>query len=145
MSNETEYVAPEKIENILVRSAFIAQCFVYGDSLQNSLVAIVVPDEDYVRSWIETNVPLLSTSSIEEICKNPVLTRAVLSDIKDLSRKNQLQGFEVVRAIRLHPVPFSVDNDLMTPTFKLKRQKIRDMHEQTIKELYNDNKPISKL
>lgn len=146
--SQGEYVAPEKIENILIRSAFIAQCFVYGDSLQNSLVAIVIPDEDYVRRWVETNVPLLSTASIEEICKNTVLTNAVLSDIKELSIKNQFQGFEVVKAIRLYPTPFSVDNDLMTPTFKLKRQKIRDVHEKAINELYNDittSKPISKL
>jgi long-chain acyl-CoA synthetase len=145
--SQGEYVAPEKIENILIRSAFIAQCFVYGDSLQSSLVAIVIPDEDYVRSWVEDNIPLLSKSSIDEICKNLTLNNAVLSDIKDLSIQNKLQGFEVVKAIRLHPTPFSVDNDLMTPTFKLKRQKIRDVFEKTIADMYNEIiiKPSSKL
>lgn len=144
--SQGEYVAPEKIENVLIRSAFIAQCFVYGDSFQSALVAIVIPDEDYVRSWVESNAPLLSTSSFQDICKNPVLASAVLNDIRDFSKQNQFQGFEVVRAIRLHPTPFSVENDLMTPTFKLKRQKIRDIHENTITELYKEiNKPISKL
>ena len=143
--SQGEYVAPEKIENILIRSAFIAQCFVYGDSVQSSLVAIVVPDEDYVRTWVETNIPLLSTSSIDEICNNQALTSAVLSEIQEISRQNQFQGFEIVKAIRLNPTPFSVENDLMTPTFKLKRQKIRDMHEKTITDMYNDVTPISKL
>jgi long-chain acyl-CoA synthetase len=144
--SQGEYVAPEKIENILTRSAFIAQCFIYGDSLKNSLVAIVVPDEEYVRSWIEAKIPALSTASIEEICINPVLSSAVLNDIKDLSNEHKFQGFEVVKSLRLHPTPFTIENDLMTPTFKLKRQKIRDTYERIIAELYDDLKtPTSKL
>lgn len=31
-----EYIAPEKIENILVQSPYVAQAFVHGDSLQVS-------------------------------------------------------------------------------------------------------------
>jgi long-chain acyl-CoA synthetase len=144
--SQGEYVAPEKIENILMRSAFIAQCFVYGDSLQNSLVAIIVPDEENVRSWIKTNQASLATASIDEICRNHALKRAVLCDIQDVSQKSQLQGFEMVQAIHLDPTPFSVENDLMTPTFKLKRQKIRDANINVISELYNEIKhPTSKL
>ncbi|XP_002965142.2 long chain acyl-CoA synthetase 6, peroxisomal [Selaginella moellendorffii] len=39
-----EYIAPEKIENVYHKSKFVAQCFVYGDSLNASAVAIVVVD-----------------------------------------------------------------------------------------------------
>lgn len=46
-----EYVAPEKIENVLCRSILIGQVFVYGDSLQSYLVAVVVPDEEPTRNW----------------------------------------------------------------------------------------------
>jgi hypothetical protein len=35
--------AAEKIENVYARSKFVAQSFVYGDSLMPSLVAVVVP------------------------------------------------------------------------------------------------------
>lgn len=34
-----EYIAPEKIENVYVRSAPVAQVFVHGDSLQVNLWA----------------------------------------------------------------------------------------------------------
>lgn len=40
-----EYVAPEKIEGVYTRVPLIAQVFVDGESHQNHLVAIVVPDE----------------------------------------------------------------------------------------------------
>merc|ERR1712185_762827 len=41
-----EYIAPEKIENINALSKFIAQNFVYGDSLQRELVCIATIDPD---------------------------------------------------------------------------------------------------
>lgn len=41
-----EYIAPEKLENVFNKSQLIAQNFVYGDSLQAQLVAIVVPDKE---------------------------------------------------------------------------------------------------
>ncbi|CAE7161577.1 ACSL6, partial [Symbiodinium necroappetens] len=44
-----EYVAPEKLENLNVQSKFIAQSFVYGDSLKTQLVSIVVPDPEVAK------------------------------------------------------------------------------------------------
>jgi long-chain acyl-CoA synthetase len=134
--SQGEYVAPEKIENILMRSPLIAQIFVHGDSKQNDLVAIVVPDEDVVRGWVESNGSLRSAVSFSDLCKTSELNDAIMEDIRKLSKESNLQGFETVKAIMLHSVLFSIANDLMTPTFKLKRQKIRDAHEKDIDELY---------
>lgn len=44
--SQGEYVAPEKIENIYVRVNGVAEVFVYGDSLENFLVGIIVPNKD---------------------------------------------------------------------------------------------------
>ena len=44
-------MAAEKIENIYGNSQFVLSSFVYGDSLQSKLVAIVVPDPDFLVSW----------------------------------------------------------------------------------------------
>lgn len=39
-----EYVALEKVESLMCSHPFIAQIFIYGDSFQSYLIAIVVPD-----------------------------------------------------------------------------------------------------
>jgi long-chain acyl-CoA synthetase len=46
-----EYVAPEKIENVYARSPFVLQSFVYGNSLRAQLVAVVIPDPEYLLPW----------------------------------------------------------------------------------------------
>lgn len=144
--SQGEYVAPEKIENILTRSAYIAQCFVYGDSFQSALVAIVVPDEEVVRGWAKSNAGANETDSFALLCQNSSLKDTIMGDVERLSKENKLQGFETVKAIHLESTPFSADNDTMTPTFKLVRQKIRDQNERVINELYAKlSPPRSKL
>lgn len=50
----------EKIETVYSRSPFVAQIFVYGDSLQMSLVAVVVPNKQTVTQFaIDNNIPVV--------------------------------------------------------------------------------------
>ena len=53
--SQGEYIAPEKIENVLILSKYIAQCFIYGDSLKNALVSVIVVEEAEVKAWAEAN------------------------------------------------------------------------------------------
>jgi long-chain acyl-CoA synthetase len=141
-----EYVAPEKIENILLRSPLIAQCFVYGDSLQSSLVAIVVPDEEPARRWAEISAPLIVGAPFADLCSSSSLRQAVVDDIARLSREDGLHGFETVRAVHLTHRAFTAEEDMLTPTFKLKRQKVRDAYQREIRDLYSAMPPTpSKL
>lgn len=82
-----EYIAPEKIENVYVRSRPVAQVFVHGDSLQvrrvlclcpyetngfclqSCLIGIVVPDPEVLTSFAKN---LGVHGSLQELCKNKV-------------------------------------------------------------------------
>jgi long-chain acyl-CoA synthetase len=144
--SQGEYVAPEKIENILINSSLIGQCFVYGDSLQSTLVGLVVPDEQPVRLWAQKHAPELAQAPWQELCQSPALKAAILKEIDRLSKDAQLHGFEIVRSIAIIPDLFSVDNELLTPTFKMKRQQIRDRYLAELQRLYNEQPaPRSKL
>ena len=90
-----EYVAAEKIENVLTRSTFVAQAFVYGDSLQSKLVAIIVPDPDVLLPWAKENQDL--PKDFKELCKTQEAKDAVFKSVKEQSKVAQLRGFEHVR------------------------------------------------
>ena len=49
--SQGEYIAPEKLENIFVLSSFVEQSLVYGDSLKNCCVAVVVPSPAEVEKF----------------------------------------------------------------------------------------------
>jgi len=141
--SQGEYVAAEKIENILSQSFFIAQSFVYGDSFQNSLVAIIVLEEDIVKKFADD---LGLDFDIKALCTNNALRMKVLSEIKGLGKKNGLQSFEIPKAFHLEHEPFSVENGLTTPTFKLKRKQLKDHYQKQIDEMYsNMPPPLSRL
>lgn len=129
-----EYVAPEKIENVYARSPFVQQSFVYGNSLRAHLVAVAIPDPEYLLPWArERGLP----KDPAELCRNPQVVAAVLKSMLEEGRAAGLKGFEQVAAIHLHPEPFSVENGMMTPTFKLKRPQAQTFFQAAIDEMYS--------
>ena len=49
MSCAGEYVAPERIEGTLKKASVVQQVYVYGNSFESCVVAVVVPDEKVLR------------------------------------------------------------------------------------------------
>ncbi|XP_014641740.1 PREDICTED: long-chain-fatty-acid--CoA ligase 1 isoform X3 [Ceratotherium simum simum] len=129
-----EYIAPEKIENIYIRSEPVAQVFVHGESLQAFLIAIVVPDAETLGAWAQKKG---FEGSFEELCRNKDIKKAILEDMVKLGRDAGLKPFEQVKGITLHPELFSVDNGLLTPTMKAKRVELRNYFRSQIDELYS--------
>uniref|UniRef100_A0A6Q2XR94 Long-chain-fatty-acid--CoA ligase n=1 Tax=Esox lucius TaxID=8010 RepID=A0A6Q2XR94_ESOLU len=130
-----EYIAPEKIENVYIRSAPVAQVFVHGDSLQASLVAIVVPDAEVMPSFA---AKLGVQGSMEELCKSQAIKKAILSDMVKLGREAGLKSFEQVKDLYLHPEQFTIENGLLTPTLKAKRAELKMLFQLQIDSLYTN-------
>eukprot|EP00536_Pseudo-nitzschia_multiseries_P017474 jgi/Psemu1/70228/estExt_Genemark1.C_15790005 len=144
--SQGEYVAPEKIENVIIQSLLIGQAFVYGDSLQSALVAVVVPDEEPVRSLLSSEDPSAAKAPLSDLCKSEKLRAAIMADMTKIGKANGLHGFEMPKSIHLTHQPFSVEDGLLTPTFKLKRPQARDKFEKEIEHMYAVMpKPKSKL
>ena len=136
-------MSAEKIENVINQSLFIGQSFVYGDSFQSYLVAIIVPDEEPVRAWAAKSGVAEASASFSELCKSDQLKDKILSEVRHTSKINELQGFETVGEVFLEPNIFAVENDLVTPTFKLKRPQLKNYYSEQIEEMYAH--PPSKL
>ncbi|XP_056316857.1 long-chain-fatty-acid--CoA ligase 1a isoform X1 [Danio aesculapii] len=128
-----EYIAPEKIENIYIRSDPVAQIFVHGDSLQACLVGVVVPDPDFLPGWAKKRG---IEGSFNDMCKSKEVKNAILEDMIQLGKEAGLKSFEQVRDIALHLEMFSVQNGLLTPTLKAKRTELKSRFREQIDQLY---------
>ncbi|XP_046419326.1 long-chain-fatty-acid--CoA ligase 5 isoform X1 [Neodiprion pinetum] len=131
--SQGEYIVPEKIENIYIRSQYVHQVFVHGESLKSCVVAIVVPDVDVVKCWASENrIP----GTLSVLCANPEVKRLILDDMQAWGRESGLKSFEQVKDIYLHPDPFSVQNGLLTPTLKTKRPQLKAYFKPQLEDLY---------
>jgi long-chain acyl-CoA synthetase len=128
-----EYIAAEKIENIYLRSKYIAEAFIYGDSLQHYLIVFIVPDPKLLGDLASK---LGVGGSLEDICKNEKVKAAVLDDANKIGKtEGKLLSFELAKKIHLEPVSFVI-LDLMTPSFKMKRHDAKLKYKTHIEEMY---------
>ncbi|KAK0175392.1 hypothetical protein PV327_009143 [Microctonus hyperodae] len=91
--SQGEYIVPEKIENIYIRSQYVHQVFVHGESLKSCVVAIVVPDVDVVKCWASENrIP----GTLSVLCANPEVKRLIHDDMIAWGKEAGLRSFEQV-------------------------------------------------
>lgn len=88
-----EYIAPEKIENIYVRSKYVAQVFIYGNSYKSSLVSVIVPEETVLFEWAKQNN---FETDLKALCQNDELKKVIQKDLTQLGKAGGLKGFEQV-------------------------------------------------
>ena len=80
-------------------------------------------------------LPLLPRR-LEELCKDPEAATWMLDQLKVQAKADKLKGFEVVKKLLLDPEPFSVENELLTPTFKYKRPQLQKKYQAEIDAMY---------
>jgi len=107
-----EYIAPEKIENIIIgNSKLIRQIFITASDFSKYLVAIVVPHD----------------------IKTP--KNELLSEISNISKFKNLYYYEFVKDIFIVEGPFTIENGYLTATLKLKRKLIKEKYQDKIEEM----------
>ncbi|KAK3195595.1 hypothetical protein Dsin_026905 [Dipteronia sinensis] len=136
--SQGEYVAVESIENKYLQCPLITSIWVYGNSFESFLVAIVVPDRKALEDWAVNN--LHEAVDFKSLCENPKARKYILDELNSTGQKNELKGFELLKAVYLEPTLFDVERDLITPTFKLKRPQLLKYYNVQVDQLYNEAK-----
>ncbi|CAI0446872.1 unnamed protein product [Linum tenue] len=135
--SQGEYVAVENLENTYSRCPLVASIWVYGNSFESFLVAVVVPDKQAIEEWAKQhNV----TGDYQALCENQKARNYVLDELNSTGKKHQLKGFEMLKGVHLEPVPFGIERDLVTPTFKLKRPQLLKYYKERVDQLYSEAK-----
>ena len=78
----------------------------------------------------------------KEICEkyydDKDLKDEIIRVMDEFGREKNLMGFELPKKIYLVKEPFSIDNQIMTPTMKLRRHFAKKFFEKQINELYEE-------
>ncbi|XP_064934533.1 probable acyl-activating enzyme 16, chloroplastic isoform X4 [Musa acuminata AAA Group] len=122
-----ENVEPTELEAAAMRSSLIQQIVVIGQD-QRRLGAIIVPNKDEVLA-VARRQSIVNDDS--ELSENKMMS--LLYD--------ELKTWTVGFSFRIGPIlivdePFTIDNGLMTPTMKVKRNEVADRYREQIKQLY---------
>ena len=60
----------------------------------------------------------------------------MLANFGELAKANKLSGLEKIKKLHLVLEPFSIENDLLTPTFKIKRNVAKNVYQDAILAIY---------
>ncbi|KAG1656671.1 Long-chain-fatty-acid--CoA ligase 1 [Nymphon striatum] len=131
--SQGEYIAPEKIEGCYMKSQYVSQLFVHGESLKSCLVAIVVAEKPPVMKYCKDNN---INGTWEEICQNQSIKSLIINDLTSFGKKEGLKSFEQVKDIYIYPDVFTIEGDLLTPTLKTKRPVCRKYFMPQIEAMY---------
>ncbi len=120
--SQGEYVAPDKVQNILVGSKYINQIYLDGQSQYNYAIALIYPELKECIDFLKENKKMgdidYDKISYEDLFRNKIMEDEIIKDCDKVGRKLGLKGFELPKKLRIIAEPFSVENNLMTPTLK---------------------------
>ena len=75
-------------------------------------------------------------NDLKALSVDPLLKKLLMDDIGALSKQHKLSGLEKPRDIWVSFDQFTIENNLLTPTFKLKRNVVQQVYEQEIAHMY---------
>jgi len=119
---------------------YISQPWVYGNSFRPQLVAVITPDfQSLVPTAKEQGWFVEGTV---ELAKKPEAVALIMKEIEAYAKEAKLKSFEVPKSCVLEgdinelTQGFSIQNDCLTPTFKLKRPQLLARYQTQINEMY---------
>jgi long-chain acyl-CoA synthetase len=130
VNDKGDNVAPQKIEGMLTLQPEIIQAMVVGDKRPH-LVGLVVPDPEWLMEWAVAND---EKPDCPQLCGNPAVQRALQAAVDRVNA--DLSVTEKVRRIAVTVDAFTVDNEMLTPSMKIRRHKIKEVYGGKLDALY---------
>lgn len=94
---------------------------------------VVVPEEDWVKKWAHTKGVEFDMAAL---CEDADLRKDISDAMMKLAAEKKLSSLEKPKQFVLVPEPFSIENNLLTPTFKLKRNVAKTHFAAQIEQMY---------
>ena len=124
-------VAPGEIEAKLKSTTYISQVVLIGDG-RAFCTALVTLDEGAMGAWAKK---MGITDPMSSLVKSSRVHDLVWKDVETVNE--DLANYESVKKIAIAPEEFTVENGVLTPTFKIKRRVVAEKHSDLIEGMYS--------
>jgi long-chain acyl-CoA synthetase len=127
-------IAPQPIEDEFATSERIEQAMVIGDN-QKFIAALFVPNFDHLAKWAQKEGIDLPDDP-EAICEHEKVRAHIEEGVETVNKS--LSKSEKIKEFRLIPLEWTADNDLLTPSMKIKRRNVIDEFEDQVRDIYGE-------
>lgn len=128
VNDKGDNVAPQRIEGMLTLQPEIGQAMVYGDK-RPYLVGVIVPDTEHMLEWAAKE-----GIDVGSLKTNHEFTRSLQAAVDRVNAS--LSVIERVRRVILADAPFTVENEQMTPSLKIRRHVLKGIYGARLEALY---------
>ena len=128
VNDKGDNVSPQKVEGMLTLQSEIGQAMVHGDR-RPYLVGLIVPDADWTREWATERGIM-----VEAATSDPAYQAALRVAVDRVN--DDLSVIERVRRFILADEAFTIENEEMTPSMKIRRHVIRKRYADRLDALY---------
>ncbi len=128
VNDKGDNVAPQRVEGMLTLQPEIGQAMVYGDR-RPYLVGVVVPDTEHMMEWAARH-----GADVATLGTNPEFVRSLQAAVDRVN--GQLSVTERVRRVIVADAPFTVENEQMTPSMKIRRHVLKTVYGTRLDALY---------
>jgi long-chain acyl-CoA synthetase len=130
VNDKGENVSPARVEGMLTLQPEILQAMVHGDR-RPYLVGVVVPDPEWALGWArDMGMP----GDMAKLGTEPEFARAVMAAVDRVNAR--VATVEKVRRVIVTDAAFTVENEQMTPSLKIRRHKIEAVYGARLDRLY---------
>lgn len=129
-----KYVNPQIIEEKISQSKYIDQIVVVGEN-QKFVAALIIPDFSAIKDWCDNEKIVYSHP--KEMIENLNVKNLIKSEINKYNQ--ELSKTENVMKFELLADEWTQENGLLTPTLKVKRNKISKKYADVIEGMFVDH------
>lgn len=120
--SQGEYISPERIENVFLgNTSIISSAYVHGSPKESALVAVFGIDPENFANFASKTLggPAIAhtdANALAAAARDQKVRAAVLKVLDDIAKSHKFNSFERVRNVHLAIEPFTIENNLVTPT-----------------------------
>lgn len=127
-------IAPQPLEKEIENSRYIDQILVIGEK-RNYITALIVPDFEVLAQYCESNG--MTVEDNDTLVNDEKIIQLFEQEVNQ--RQQKFSSYQKIQRFKLLSEPFTVENNQLTPTMKIRRSFVEKAYADEIEKMYSGN------